>query len=546
MADWKETALAKQQKVLASIPEEWRVPDIKERMKNAGFVDTREYLDSILPSDETNITNMTVLELAKSISTGDLTATIVTGAFCHRAALAHQILNCCVEILFDRAFETAKNLDEEYAKTGHVVGPLHGVPISLKDQVDLPGVPSSIGYVAFASKPKEKMSLLAQTLESMGAVFFVKTTVPTAMMSAETDSNLMGYTWNARNISLSSGGSSGGEGALIGAGGSPLGFGTDIGGSIRFPSCFQGIYGFKPSVGRFSYLNVTNSYTGQELAPSVIGPLSSSLDDISFVSKLLLKSEFWKQDPKVLRIPWEEFSANRKFTFGVITDDGATRPHPPILRGLSELTEKLKAAGHEVIPIQIPSHIEMVHTLEAILGADLGKEIIDNCKLSGEPLVDCLGVFEWAKTDSMMSLDEWWTVSDKVDELRRVFLDYWNQSTPLLTKSGNAIDAMISPVSVSTSFPKGKKPAHLAGTDYTGPFNLNDCCSIVVPIGKVDKLVDFKTDIKARSSSEADAYNAYDPELYDKMPICVQVAAKKSQEEKVLKFAMAVRDALSE
>jgi amidase len=102
-------------------------------------------------------------------------------------------------------------------------------------------------------KHKTHMSELARELQSLGAVFYCKTSVPHTLMSGESNNNIMGYVWNPKNRNLSAGGSSGGEGALIGARGSPLGFGTDIGGSIRIPAAFNGLFGLRASAGRIPY-----------------------------------------------------------------------------------------------------------------------------------------------------------------------------------------------------------------------------------------------------------------------------------------------------
>jgi len=153
------------------------------------------------------------------------------------------------EILFPEALARAKFLDEHLEKTGQVIGPLHGLPISLKDCMITPPHPSSIGMACYANeatKPGEE-TILVGILSKLGAVFYVKTTTPTAMMMMETTSNVWGETNGAYHSGTSSGGSSGGEGVLLAMRGSPLGVGTDIGGSIRIPSAFNGLYGLKPT-----------------------------------------------------------------------------------------------------------------------------------------------------------------------------------------------------------------------------------------------------------------------------------------------------------
>jgi amidase len=124
---------------------------------------------------------------------------------------------------------TAKALDTYLASTGRPIGPLHGLPVSLKDNFNIAGKDSTLGFVAWVNDPATYNSTLTDLLLNAGAVLYVKTNVPTAMMITETVNNVFGRTTNPRNRTLTPGGSSGGESALIAFGGSPLGVGTDIG-----------------------------------------------------------------------------------------------------------------------------------------------------------------------------------------------------------------------------------------------------------------------------------------------------------------------------
>ena len=112
-------------------------------------------------------------------------------------------------------------------------------------------------YANVPTHPSEE-TILVSILAKLGAVFFVKTTTPTAMMMMETISNVWGETVGAYHSGTSSGGSSGGEGVLLSMRGSPLGVGTDIGGSIRIPSAFNGLYGLKPTYVFFTHLRTTS------------------------------------------------------------------------------------------------------------------------------------------------------------------------------------------------------------------------------------------------------------------------------------------------
>ena len=155
---------------------------------------------------------------------------------------------CLHEIFFDAAIEDVKNLDILFAKHNAPIGPLHGLPVSLKDQFHVKGVETSMGYVGwigtFEGKKNTKQeksfeSEMVRELRALGAVLYCKTSVPHSLMTAETVNNIIGWMTNPKNRHLSSGGSSGGEGALIGLKGSPLGFGIDIAGSITIPVAFN-------------------------------------------------------------------------------------------------------------------------------------------------------------------------------------------------------------------------------------------------------------------------------------------------------------------
>jgi len=165
---WKETVDKKQKALLALIPEKWRIPNSQLPLESQRSVVSFFETSSLLTSEELVITELKVQELARKIASGEYTATKVCQAYCHRAAIAHQLVNCLLEISFDTAFEQAKELDEYFHKYGRTVGLLHGVPVSLKDQFRVKGLESSIGYVGFLGKVDEQESVLTACLRKAG------------------------------------------------------------------------------------------------------------------------------------------------------------------------------------------------------------------------------------------------------------------------------------------------------------------------------------------------------------------------------------------
>jgi len=144
-------------------------------------------------------------------------------------------------------------------------------------------------------------------------------------MIGETVNNIIGRTLNPYNRLLSSGGSTGGESALIALYGSPLGVGTDIGGSIRIPAAFCNLFGLKGSHGRIPIGNIRKTADGQDIINSICGPMAHSIGDLVHFVKAILQQEPWNYDPKVIELSWNETRYIEGKTghkvFGVIAAD---------------------------------------------------------------------------------------------------------------------------------------------------------------------------------------------------------------------------------
>ena len=236
-SDWKKAAKDKADSVNNLIPKEWRIPappSIEEQRDVTG-----SFIQQYLDKKEIEITETDAVGIVKQTSSGAWSAVEVAKAFCHRAAVAHQLVNCLHEIFFDAAIADAEKADQYLKEHKKPIGLLHGLPVSLKDQFHVKDVETSMGYVGWlgtfqgkkdTGKERKFESEMVKELRALGATLFCKTSVPHTLMCGETVNNIIGYTYNPKNRNLSSGGSSGGEGALIGLRGSPVGFGTDIGG----------------------------------------------------------------------------------------------------------------------------------------------------------------------------------------------------------------------------------------------------------------------------------------------------------------------------
>jgi amidase len=317
-------------------------------------------------------------------------------------------------------------------------------------------------------------------------------------MTGETVNNIIGYTWNPKNRRITAGGSSGGEGALIGLRGSPVGFGTDIGGSIRLPAGFNGLYGIRPSAGRMPYEGMANSMDGQNSVLSVVGPLATSVSSLRLVMKAVLEQKPWLHDPLVHEIPWRyeqereileltggigDASKAGKLAFGVFKTDGVVNPVPPVRRAISITVKALQDLGHEVIEWTPPSHRTLGDEGMKAYFFDGGVDLRTAFALSGEPTAEQIGMF--AKLAHEFSGSEIAATNVRLRQLKTEYLEYWN-STAKLTTTGRPVDAFISPLA---PFPAAI-PNKFAYYGYSTFANFLDYTTVVVPVTNVDREVD--------------------------------------------------------
>ena len=210
---WESCVHAKQEDLLASIPVEWRLTNLPtfEQCPNV-----TEWHRSLLSEEEVIITETPPLATLANIHASLWSAENVTRAFCHRAALAHQLVNCLTEVLFTEAITTAQQLDHRQQETGSLDGPLHGLPMSFMDRYRIAGAETSAGFVSWLG-PKESAdseALLVRHMRRLGAIPFCKTNLPQSMMLGTTTNNIFGSTVNPFNRFVSAGGAAGGNHGL--------------------------------------------------------------------------------------------------------------------------------------------------------------------------------------------------------------------------------------------------------------------------------------------------------------------------------------------
>ncbi|KAI9743625.1 MAG: hypothetical protein M1818_002941 [Claussenomyces sp. TS43310] len=544
---WQEVAADRQQyrdETIAAI--EPAVPAIPSDMP----LNVSRLPRQLLTSEETKITEMLVEDLAPALAEKRLSATTVVKAFLRRAGLAQRLTNCLTELLPERALARATYLDEYLATHEQPIGPLHGVPISVKEHIGMKDLDLNAGFVSWVGRVGDQDALVLQLLWKAGCVFFARTTQPQSLMHLETSSNLYGVTVNPFNTTLSSGGSSGGEGALVGLRGSILGIGTDIGGSIRSPAANNGLYGFKPTSYRLPLSGFSATMAGQEQIVAVTGPLSTSLEGIKLFMSTIIAGKPWLFEPSTLPFKWEDKrglwqQGEKKLKIAVLWDDGIVAPHPPVTRALREVVDKLKAKGNvEVISWNPYGHDEAWKIIANLYFSDGAAQECAAIEASGEPYRPLTNFIiqenPYLQSHTITSL---WEATARRESYRAAYAAHWNSTATLTGPSGpeDMVDMILCPVGPSAA-PKIDTARYWG---YTAQWNLLDYPSVVFPVSKVGEEDDVEKSYTPRNAD--DEYNwslwqKYGAKGYWDAPVSLQLVGRRYEDEKTIRALEVIKD----
>ncbi|KAI0482954.1 amidase [Xylariaceae sp. FL0804] len=573
---WQDIAADRQRHRDATIAE--LSPPLPDSLTDVKKLHTTEIPKTILTEEEVRITETTVEDLASKLALGEWTSTTVIEAFLRRAGIAQKLANCVTELLPERALKRATELDEYLATHEEPVGPLHGVPISVKEHLGMQGLDLNAGYVSWVGRVAEQDALLLQCLWEAGAVFYVRTTQPQLLMHLETSSNLYGTTVNPYNTALTAGGSSGGEGALLGLRGSVLGIGTDIGGSIRSPAAANGVFGLKPTTQRLPLGGLSAAMAGSEAIVPTAGPLSTSVQGLRLFVASVLARRPWLREPGLVPMEWgqrrqpdaaaagEKEEKKKKLRVGVLRDDGVVRPHPPVARALAELVDKLQASDAvEVVEWKPYRHELAWEIIAKLYFADGGAEAREAVDASGEPW---LPLSRWVLLDNphvvAHTVPSLWAAVREREGYRAAHAAVWNDGGAGFTGAGAGAGEGAAPVDVILC-PAGPGVAPRLGTarywGYLAQWNLLDCPAVVFPLGgeRVEAAAGRDGDGDPRGGrgaypegyeprGDADRYNyelwrEHGAEGYEGAPISLQLVARRYEDEKLLSALETLLDA---
>ncbi len=296
---------------------------------------------------------MGAVELAALIGNGEIKPSEAVESVLDRVAARNPDLNAITVDLADTARAQAEAADRAVA-AGAELGPLHGVPVTIKENIDQAGLPNPNGVPAMADLMAVEDAPLVRNLTDAGAIVIGRTNVPEFSMRGTTENPLRGRTHNPWGDPISAGGSSGGAGAACAAGMGPLHHGNDIGGSLRFPAMANGVTTVKPTNNRVPVFNSSASAERGPLAQvmSVQGIIARHAADVRAATRVMIQPD--PRDPLCPPVPFDGRRLEAPATVAVTTEPDGYDLHPGIAELVERAAAQLADAGYRVVRVDPP------------------------------------------------------------------------------------------------------------------------------------------------------------------------------------------------
>jgi amidase len=409
--------------------------------------------------------------LAQAIRDGNVSSEELVQAHLARIDQVNPRLNAVVARRDESALREAREADARRS-AGAPLGSLHGVPITIKDCFDLAGLPHTSGTLGRKDTVPTSNATAVQRLIDAGAIVVGKTNTPELTLAYETDNLVYGRTNNPHDASRTPGGSSGGEAAIIASGGSALGLGTDIGGSIRVPAHFCGIAGLKPTLGRVPTTGAFPPAVGLPGGLYHVGPLARSVEDLDLALRVLAGPD--GRDPRCTPAALQEPSAVNLGSLRVAyySDNGLMPATAETAAAVGGAARALAGAGCSVSEAR-PEGVEHAFELFArLFGADDSAAVLHLLEMIGttqpSPLLVGLGQTVHAFATSAAGLSG---LLAEIDVFRLEMLGFLA-----------SFDVIISPVTAAPACAHGTSldPEVLPGFSYAMLHDLTGWPAVVV------------------------------------------------------------------
>ena len=331
----------------------------------------------------TQLWQRTAGELARMVATRLVTSAEVVEAHLARIAAVNPQVNAIVRVLADEARAGAA-LADQAVRRGDALGPLHGVPCTVKENIDMAGLPTTWGVPALAGAVVPLDAPVVQRMRAAGAIPIGRTNLPDMGLRVTTDSSLHGITYNPWNRLRTAGGSSGGEAVSLATGMSPIGLGNDIGGSLRNPANACGIASIRPSAGRIPDAGLVPA-EDRLLAVQLMqvqGPMARRVADVRLGLQVLMGAH--PRDPWSITAPLVGPAVGRAIRVAVVAAPPGGSCDPAISAVVRHAADTLANAGYDVVEACPPRYEEVVATWARLLLGDFASVMAQLLPLMGE------------------------------------------------------------------------------------------------------------------------------------------------------------------
>ncbi len=316
-------------------------------------------------------------KLANAVREKTVSSREVVQAHLERIAAINSAVNAITVVFADEALAAADAADASIASRASV-GPLHGVPITVKENIDVSGSATTQGVVSLKNSIPEQDAPIVRHLKNAGAIVIGRTNMPDFGLRWHTDNNLHGPTLNPWDSSRTPGGSSGGEAAAIATGMSPLGIGNDMGGSTRQPAINCGIAGLRPSTGRVSRMMSAifdDPPMFYDQIACVNGPMARHVDDLRLALEVMGQRD--PADPIWTPASAPPVSMAANLRVGLVRDPSGDGVASAVAEALNVAAAILRQAGYEVEEIEPPLLEEADDTIQRLAETEIARYLDD-------------------------------------------------------------------------------------------------------------------------------------------------------------------------
>lgn len=411
-----------------------------------------------------------IAAIAALIKSKQITSVDLVKKFLDRIDSVNGELNAVVALNTDNALKYAAKADADLANGEHH-GPLHGIPMTIKDSLDTRDIVTTWGTTGRKEFLPGRDATAVGRLRSAGAILLGKTNTPEFTLSFQTDNLLFGPTKNPFDLTRTPGGSSGGAAALIAAGATLFDVGTDTGGSIRLPAHFSGITGIKPTTGRVPCTGNALPSSGLIARLSQPGPMARNVADLELLLGIMSGPDLL--DPNAIAAPLGSSATVDIATlrFAHHSDNGIKTPEPDIVAAIKSTVDLLVENGHDISEAR-PSGIEMTSLILSRLFSADGGEMVEAL------LEDCRTTQPSPRIAAMLEAGG---LAIQQQEFARI-INLWDNFRSSMLSFFNDFDVLLCPVNGRTAIPLGEEE-DMANYTYTSAFNLTGWPAAVVRAG---------------------------------------------------------------